>query len=119
MTKVTVAKGDGIGPEIMEATSEIILAVGAAIEIEEIESRTIKLTMITNRGIKVWPDAFEETFCTDHWKCRFKPNEDAEIDKTNIIELLLNAINENIDTIKTENLYSFDGKADYSLGQSQ
>jgi hypothetical protein len=22
--------------------------------------------MITNRGIKVWPDGFEETFCTDH-----------------------------------------------------
>jgi isocitrate dehydrogenase len=88
-------------------------------KIKKIESRTIKLTMITNRGIKVWPDGFEETFCTDHWRCRFKPNEDAEIDKTNIIELLLSAINENIDTIKTENLYSFDGKSGYSLGQGQ
>jgi isocitrate dehydrogenase len=56
--------------------------------------------MITNRGIKVWPDGFEETFCTDHWRCRFKPDGDAEIDKTNIIELLLSAINENIDAIK-------------------
>jgi len=37
MTKITVAKGDGIGPEIMEATLEIILAAGAKIEIEEIE----------------------------------------------------------------------------------
>lgn len=37
MTKITVAKGDGIGPEIMDATLEIILAAGAAIEIEEIE----------------------------------------------------------------------------------
>ena len=36
-TKITVAKGDGIGPEIMDATLEIILEAGAKIEIEEIE----------------------------------------------------------------------------------
>ena len=37
MKKITVAKGDGIGPEIMDATLEIIMAAGAKIEIEEIE----------------------------------------------------------------------------------
>jgi isocitrate dehydrogenase len=37
MTKITIAKGDGIGPEIMDATLEIILAAGAKIEIEDIE----------------------------------------------------------------------------------
>ena len=37
MTKITVAKGDGIGPEIMDATLEIIIAAGAKIEIDEIE----------------------------------------------------------------------------------
>ena len=79
----------------------------------------IELSMITNRGIKVWPDGFSETFCTDHWRCRFKPNEGAEISKSSIIDLLQNAINEKIDTIKTENLYSFNGKAGYSLGQGQ
>ncbi|MFE3868575.1 NADP-dependent isocitrate dehydrogenase [Flavobacterium sp. LS2P90] len=88
-------------------------------KVKKIESNGLKLSMITNRGIKVWPDGFEETFCTDHWRCRFKPLENSEIDKTNIIELLKNAIYENIDSIKTENLYSFDGKAGYSLGQGQ
>jgi isocitrate dehydrogenase len=88
-------------------------------KVKKIESNGIKLSMITNRGIKVWPDGFKETFCTDHWRCRFKPNEGAEITKSNIIELLSNALNEGIDTIKTENLYSFDGKAAYSLGQGQ
>ena len=34
---VTVAHGDGIGPEIMSATLEIIQAAGAQLEIEEIE----------------------------------------------------------------------------------
>ncbi len=36
-TPITVAYGDGIGPEIMRASLEIIQAAGAAIEIEEIE----------------------------------------------------------------------------------
>jgi len=36
-TKITVAKGDGIGPEIMDATLAIIQAAGARIDIEEIE----------------------------------------------------------------------------------
>ena len=37
MTKITVARGDGIGPEIMDATLKILHAAGAKIEIEEIE----------------------------------------------------------------------------------
>jgi isocitrate dehydrogenase len=37
MTTITVAKGDGIGPEIMDATLRILIAAGAKINIEEIE----------------------------------------------------------------------------------
>ena len=88
-------------------------------KVKKIEVDGIKLTMITNRGIKVWPDGFSETFCTDHWRCRFKPEDNSDINKSHIIQLLKNALNENIDSIKTENLYSFDGKAGYSLGQGQ
>ena len=36
-TPITVAYGDGIGPEIMDATLHIIQAAGARIEIEPIE----------------------------------------------------------------------------------
>jgi len=88
-------------------------------QVKGIELDNVKLTMITNRGIKVWPDGFKETFCTDHWRCRFKPVEGAAIKKEDIIKLLGNSISVNIDSIKTENLYSFDGKAGYSLGQGQ
>ena len=34
---ITVAKGDGIGPEIMEATLKVLFAAGAELEVEEIE----------------------------------------------------------------------------------
>jgi isocitrate dehydrogenase len=88
-------------------------------KIQPLESKGIYLSMITNRGIKVWPDGFKETFCTDHWRCRFKAKNGEQMYKTDIIELLEKAIEEDIDTIKTENLYAFDGTAAYSLGQGQ
>jgi isocitrate dehydrogenase len=75
--------------------------------------------MITNRGIKVYPDGFPETFCTDHWRCRFKPVSETTISKQQIVELLQKSIDKNIDIIKTENLYTFDGMPAFSLGQGQ
>ena len=77
----------------------------------------LELTMITNRGIKVWPNGFEETFCTDHWRCRFKSKND--MNNQEIVNLLNNMINSHLDIIKTENLYHFDGKQAYSMGQGQ
>ncbi len=87
--------------------------------VHKIEHDDVKLSMITNRGIKVYPEGFSETFCTDHWRCRFKPSNRNNITKQDIIQLLKNAEAANIDTIKTENLYAFDGKPAFSLGQGQ
>lgn len=88
-------------------------------QLEQLNTDAIKLSMITNRGVKVWPEGFPETFCTDHWRCRFKPVYETTITKDQIIELLQKSIDNNIDTIKTENLYVFDGKPAFSLGQGQ
>ncbi|MEZ4985113.1 MAG: NADP-dependent isocitrate dehydrogenase [Saprospiraceae bacterium] len=87
--------------------------------LQEAETENVKLSMITNRGIKVWPDGFEETFCTDHWRCRFDVVEGAAFDKKTILQLLERAEQLELDTIKTENLYAFDGQPGYSLGQGQ
>lgn len=87
--------------------------------LQKIASPNIHLSMITNRGIKVWPQGFKETFCTDHWRCRFAPVGQYSMHSSDIIELLNNAVKENIDCIKTENLYSFNGISAYSLGQGQ
>lgn len=32
---------------------------------------TLKLVIITSRGVKVWPQGIPETALTDHWRCRF------------------------------------------------
>ena len=77
------------------------------------------LSMITNRGIKVWPDGFEETFCTDHWRCRFMAPEGADLPPRGVVQLQSAVLDAGFDLIKTENLYSFDGKKAFSLGQGQ
>ena len=90
-----------------------------AAKLQSIETSEVKLSMITNRGIKVWPNGFSETFCTDHWRCRFETTGGRQISKKEIIALLQNAEDNAIDTIKTENLYAFDGRPAFSLGQGQ
>ena len=78
------------------------------------------LTMITNRGVKVWPAGFPETFCTDHWRCRFFTREAAQtISHSDIIALLQRITEGGVDVIKTENLCTFDGEAGFALGQGQ
>jgi isocitrate dehydrogenase len=90
-----------------------------ASKLESLNTENKHLTMITNRGIKVWPDGFKETYCTDHWRCRFKPINGKLLFPNQIINLLGLALDAKIDVIKTENLYEFDGKPGYSLGQGQ
>ncbi|MGB3590570.1 MAG: NADP-dependent isocitrate dehydrogenase [Nonlabens sp.] len=82
-------------------------------------SEDMDLVIITNRGVKVWPGGFEETFHTDHWRCRFQKKGESLVHKEEIVQLLSNAIKKDLDIIKTENLYTFDGQRGYSLGQGQ
>lgn len=82
------------------------------------ESDGLKLSMITNRGIKVWPDGFSETYLTDHWRCRFK-NENIVLSFKDLIGLLTRIQASGLEVIKTENLYHFDGVAVFSAGQGQ
>ncbi|CAM3978453.1 NADP-dependent isocitrate dehydrogenase [Flavobacterium antarcticum] len=96
-----------------------LIADDLAERLKKIEINGFELTMITNRGIKVWPEGFQETFCTDHWRCRFKSTNGTPFTSQVILELMANALSHNIDVIKTENLYQFNGKDGYSLGQGQ
>lgn len=78
----------------------------------------IKLEMMSNRGVKVWPGGHAETFCSDHWRCRFLAATDGgEVSHPQIISLLTRVADAGFDFIKTENLYTFDGEKGYSLDQ--
>jgi isocitrate dehydrogenase len=73
----------------------------------------LALSMIANRGVKVWPEGLPESFTTDHWRCRFLGT-DGSVTHDQIAHLLHRISETKLDFIKTENLYSFDGKAGYS-----
>ncbi|OJJ20960.1 isocitrate dehydrogenase [marine bacterium AO1-C] len=88
-------------------------------KLQQLEIDDTKLTMITNRGVKVWPEGFDETFCTDHWRCRYQTKDGSIIDNQSVVKILTKAWEHQMDVIKTENLYLFDGKRSFSLGQGQ
>jgi isocitrate dehydrogenase len=87
--------------------------------LQDISSQGMQLQMITNRGTKVWPNGFPETFCTDHWRCRFIREDQEGLPYQAVIELLQKIDNRKLDVIKTENLYLMDGKQSFSAGQGQ
>lgn len=76
----------------------------------------LELKMITNRGVMVWPRFNPATYCTDHWRCRFQADSVTHQDLADLLKVMAQA---NIDFIKTEGLFEFDGVAGYSLGQGQ
>ncbi|HSS21993.1 MAG TPA: NADP-dependent isocitrate dehydrogenase [Pyrinomonadaceae bacterium] len=76
-----------------------------------------KLSMMSNRGVKVWPDGHAETFCSDHWRCRFLSDSGGEVSHPQVVSLLQRFADAGFDFIKTENLYNFDGERGYSLDQ--
>jgi isocitrate dehydrogenase len=77
----------------------------------------LQLTMITNRGLKVYPDVDVNSFKSDHWRCRFLSK--TPITHALVVELLGRVHAAGLDFIKTEHLYYFDGKPGFSLGQGE
>lgn len=80
---------------------------------------TLGITLVTNRGVKVWPEGFPETYCTDHWRCRFYGSEKKPIKHQDVIDLLGRISAQGLDFIKTEHLCTYDGKIGFSLGQGE
>ncbi len=90
-------------------------------QLQSLGGNLLKLQMITNRGVKVWPRGNPETFKVDHWRCRFIADgpADGQVTHRHIADLMLRAAATGLDVIKTENLCLFDGEPGYSLGQGQ
>jgi len=78
------------------------------------------LKMLTNRGVKVYPDGIAETYCTDHWRARCVPDDNtASITFDDVLSLLTAIHGHGLEVIKTEHLYLMDGQPAYSLGQGE
>ncbi|MGP8243717.1 MAG: NADP-dependent isocitrate dehydrogenase [Bryobacteraceae bacterium] len=77
----------------------------------------LKLDMIDNRGVKVWPASSAETFCTESFRCRFLAQ--SAVGMKPILALCGRVAEAGIDIASTQTLRTFDGKAGYSLAQGQ
>jgi len=73
----------------------------------------LPLQLITNRGVKVWPQGFPETFCVDHWRCRFKTPAEL-VSFEDVLALQVRLHEAGFDVVKTENLYNFDGEPGFA-----
>lgn len=86
-------------------------------------STSLKLVVVTSRGLKIWPNSMIESPDAQHCSCRFQSSVDAKnltaISHEDILKLLGQFNELGFDVIKTENLYTFDGKIGYTLAQGQ
>lgn len=77
-----------------------------------------KLTLISSKGLKVWPDAEATGSNTDHVRCRFMAAGEAlPNDYTGGLISRLSAAG--LDVLKMEHLFNFDGKPGYSLSAGE
>ncbi len=87
--------------------------------LESLAAPEFMLALITNRGVKVYPQGMTQTLCTDHWRCRFPAAEGHAPRSHDIASLLLRLAEAGFDAVKTENLYTFDGVRGYSQAQGE
>ncbi len=87
--------------------------------LNDASTANLKLKLISNRGVLVYPGGMEETFKTDHWRCRFTNPDGKILNNTDVLELLKSVQDNGFDFIKTEHLYHFDGERGYSLSQGE
>jgi isocitrate dehydrogenase len=76
----------------------------------------LKLEMLSNRGVKVWPGGMAETFCTDTFRCRFLVDQGGASHRQ-ILDLLERITGTGLEIVKTEYLRNFDGRPGFSPAQ--
>ncbi len=92
-----------------------------ATQLKPLAADGMQLEMISNRGMKVWPQGIQETFTVDVSRCRFVLPESSGgfVPHSAIIALLDRITKHGIEFVKLEGLYNFDGKPGFSRGQGQ
>ncbi|MDJ0789460.1 MAG: NADP-dependent isocitrate dehydrogenase [Myxococcota bacterium] len=86
--------------------------------LEDLAEEAFDLRVITNRGVRVYPDGIPETLRTDHWRCRFLAL--GPIKFGDVLQLLGRISASGFEVIKTEQLYQGpDGERRYSLAQGE
>ncbi|MBV8940019.1 MAG: NADP-dependent isocitrate dehydrogenase [Alphaproteobacteria bacterium] len=82
--------------------------------------KTLPLTMISSKGLTVWPKAGAENMhLTDVFCCRYRAPEGSVITTGEVAALLSRIADSGLECAQMANLYAFDGKIGFSLGQGE
>ena len=95
-------------------------ALGHAME--RLNGDGLQLSLIANRGARVYPGGVPETFCTDQWRCRFvgdPVDRSVRVTKDQVLSLVRRMDDAGFDFIKVVNLYTFDGEIAFSVLQGE
>jgi isocitrate dehydrogenase len=76
------------------------------------DHHTLTLSVIFNRGIKVWPQALPDPLCVEQWRCRYLS--DTSVDAKGLLKLYKTLIESGLDVVQSENLYEMDGQRTFS-----
>ncbi len=79
----------------------------------------LELTMISNRGTKVWPDGNPETFCSDNWRLRFKAKNGGTVRTSEVLELMTNMNEADLNFTNSAMLNTFNGVPGFTVAQGE
>ena len=83
-------------------------------DISKISSGNLALSLIENKGVKVYPNGQPVASHTDFWCCRFLTNDTKPCEYNNVHEVMGRISAAGYDVVKSENLSTFDGEKGFS-----
>lgn len=83
-------------------------------DISKISSGNLALSIVENKGVKVYPKAQPISSYTDFWRCRFMTNDDKPCHYSQVHEVMGKVSAAGYDVVKSENLSTFDGESGFS-----
>jgi isocitrate dehydrogenase len=95
-----------------------IPAAEAVAKLKPLAAAGLTMTMVTNRGAKVWPDAQEGIFCCDQFRARYEAD-GKPVTHAQLCETLSKYTAAGVDFVKTENLYTFDGQPGFISAKAE
>lgn len=82
-------------------------------------TENLELSLISNRGVKVWPDGAAETFCTDNWRLRFLGKCDNSVKTSEVVQLISNLNEADMNFTNAMMLHTFDGEQGFTKAQGE
>jgi isocitrate dehydrogenase len=94
------------------------MALGRSLE-QLTETAPLKLKIIANRGVRVYPPSGGQPDCVDHWRCRFVSRNGAgDVTDAEVLGII-ERVGSQHRWVHVEKLHEFDGKPGFTKAQGE